>query len=297
MPTGHQAGKGPGRDEPKSEDRPEGMAGPARTAGRADMPSKGTEMDTTTQGLLDPAAFDSATCRALYRTILNRRDTRGDFLPDPVPPEKLSRVLLAAHHAPSVGFMQPWDFLVLRDRDVRQRVHDLFVKANAEAAMMFKGDRRDTYRSLKLEGILEAPLNICITCDRSRAGPVVIGRTHIPMMDLFSSVCAVQNFWLAARAEGLGVGWVSILDNSALKRALGLPGQLVPVAYLCVGQVRGFHPRPELESAGWRARLPVVDLVHYDQWGNTCADDALTARLAGDQAAMERGAFLDQPFG
>lgn len=273
------------------------MAGPARTAGHANMPSKGTEMDTNTQGLLDPAAFDSASCKALYRTILNRRDTRGDFLPDPVPAEKLSRVLLAAHHAPSVGFMQPWDFLVLRDQAVRKQVHDLFVTANAEAAMMFEDDRRATYRSLKLEGILEAPINVCITCDRSRAGPVVIGRTHIPMMDLFSSVCAVQNFWLAARAEGLGVGWVSILDNSALKRVLDLPQDLVPIAYLCLGQVRGFHARPELESAGWRARLPVGDLVHLDRWGNTGTDPVLSERLAADQAAIEQGTFLDRSFG
>ncbi|MFO1175634.1 MAG: 5,6-dimethylbenzimidazole synthase [Paracoccaceae bacterium] len=258
-------------------------------------------MDTTTptggQGLLEPAAFDADSRKALYRTILNRRDTRGDFLPDPIAPEKLSRVLMAAHHAPSVGFMQPWDFLLLRDREVRQSVHDLFLKANAEAAMMFEGERRATYRSLKLEGILEAPLNICITCDRSRAGPVVIGRTHIPMMDLFSSVCAVQNFWLAARAEGLGVGWVSILDNGALRRALDLPSELVPVAYLCVGHVRGFHPKPELERAGWRARLPLTDLVHYDRWGNRGADGDLGARLTEDQAAIASGDFLTRPFG
>jgi 5,6-dimethylbenzimidazole synthase len=254
-------------------------------------------MANSETALAAPDAYDTATREAVYRTILTRRDTRGDFLPDPVAPETLSRVLLAAHHAPSVGFMQPWDFLVLRDRAIRQGVHDLFVKANAEAAMMFEGDRRDTYRSLKVEGILEAPLNICITCDRRRAGPVVIGRTHIPMMDLFSSVCAVQNLWLAARAEGLGVGWVSILDNSALKRVLGLPGDLVPVAYLCVGHVRGFHRRPELEAVGWRRRLPLTEHVHYDGWGNLRADGTLTGRLRQDQAAIESGQFLGERLG
>lgn len=241
-----------------------------------------------------PEAYDSDTREAVYRTILNRRDTRGDFLPDPIPEARLSRVLMAAHHAPSVGYMQPWDFLVLRDRQVRRRVHDMFATANAEAALMFDGERRDTYRRLKLEGILEAPVNICVTCDRNRAGPVVIGRTHIPMMDLYSSVCAVQNLWLAARAEGLGVGWVSILDNDALKSLLELPRGVVPVAYLCIGQVRGFHARPELESAGWRRRLAIEAHVHFDGWGRTGADQDLTARLRDDQAAVADGTFLSE---
>src|SRR5690606_16020255 len=241
-----------------------------------------------------PAAWHSGTREAAYRTTLTRRDTRGDFLPDPVAPERLSRVLLAAHHAPSVGFMQPWDFIVLRDSETRRRVHDLFAKANAEAALMFEGERRETYRGLKLEGILEAPLNICVTCDRSRAGPVVIGRTHIPMMDLFSSVCAVQNLWLAARAEGLGVGWVSILDNRALKSLLRLPEGVIPVAYLCIGHVRGFHRRPELETVGWQRRLPLADCVHLDGWGNVGGDPELADRMRGDQAAVDAGRFLTQ---
>jgi len=255
-------------------------------------------MVTDTQGpLCAPDAYDTATREALYRTILTRRDTRGDFLPDPIPEDRLSRVLMAAHHAPSVGYMQPWDFVLLRDPDLRARVHALFETANAEAAAMFDGARRDTYRGLKLEGIREAPLNICVTCDRKRAGPVVIGRTHIPTMDLYSTVCAVQNLWLAARAEGLGVGWVSILDNDALKRLLGLPGGVVPVAYLCIGQVRGFHARPELEAAGWRRRLPVTDHVHYDGWGATGADSDLTGRLRADQAAVADGTFLADRLG
>lgn len=249
-------------------------------------------MADTETGLLAPDAYDTATREAVYRTILSRRDTRGEFLPDPVSDARLSRVLLAAHFAPSVGYMQPWDFLVLRDIEARRRVHALFAKAHAEAAEMFEGARRETYRGLKLEGILEAPLNICVTCDRSRAGPVVIGRTHIPMMDLFSSVCAVQNLWLAARAEGLGVGWVSILDNGALKRELGLPKDVVPVAYLCIGHVRGFHERPELEAAGWRARLPVGDHIHFDGWDAKRPDDTLCQRLRADQAAIEAGRFL-----
>jgi 5,6-dimethylbenzimidazole synthase len=251
-------------------------------------------MATNETALLAPDAYDKATREAVYRTILNRRDTRGDFLPNPIPDDKLSRVLMAAHHAPSVGYMQPWDFLLLRDIDARTRVHALFAKAHAEATEMFDEGRRDTYRNLKLEGILEAPLNICVTCDRSRAGPVVIGRTHIPTMDLYSSVCAVQNLWLAARAEGLGVGWVSIMDNEALKAELGLPEAVVPVAYLCIGQVRGFHDRPELEKTGWRKRTAIESLVHFDHWGGNGGEAGLIPRLKHDQSAIAGGRFLGE---
>ena len=125
------------------------------------------------------------------------------------------------------------------------------------------------YRTLKLEGIIESPINICITCDRSRTGPVVIGRTAIDTMDLYSSVCAVQNFWLAARAEGLGVGWVSIINEEALQEALAIPKEIVPIAYLCLGYVSHFHNKPELESAGWLERMPLEDLIYFDQWKNS----------------------------
>jgi 5,6-dimethylbenzimidazole synthase len=229
--------------------------------------------------LLPALPLNDAERAGLYRAILTRRDTRGEFLPDPIPDETLSRLLFAAHHAPSVGYMQPWSFLVIRDRDVRTRVHDAFVKAHGEAALMFPEDKRDIYRGLKLEGILEAPINICVTCDRDRAGPVVIGRTHIPAMDVYSSVCAVQNLWLAARAEGLGLGWVSIFDNAEVQKILGIPEGIVPVAYLCVGKVKGYHPRPELETAGWRPRLPLESLVHFDRWGAQDAEPDLLRRL------------------
>ncbi|KIN90188.1 5,6-dimethylbenzimidazole synthase [Thauera sp. SWB20] len=222
----------------------------------------------------DPAAarfqanplFDAAERAAVYRAIHTRRDVRGEFLPDPIPDEVLARVLTAAHHAPSVGFMQPWDFVVVRSREVRAKIHADFLAAHAEAEQMFDEGKRETYRNLKLEGILESPVNICITCDRSRHGPVVIGRTHIGAMDVYSAVCAVQNLWLAARAENLGVGWVSILHQQALREALGIPREIVPIAYLCVGYVRDFHAQPELEAAGWLKRVPLPELLHFDGW-------------------------------
>ncbi|PCI31210.1 MAG: 5,6-dimethylbenzimidazole synthase [Flavobacteriaceae bacterium] len=203
---------------------------------------------------------------AVYKTIFNRRDVRGEFLPTPIPDDVLQRVLKAAHHAPSVGFMQPWDFIVVKDQSVKQKVKDGFEVAHAEAAELFEGDRKSTYKRLKLEGILESPIGICITCDQERTGPVVIGRTENKEMDLYSAVCAVQNLWLAARAENLGVGWVSIINHQTLRNALGIPENITPIAYLCVGYVSEFHEKPELEKAGWLPRLKLEEIVHYDQW-------------------------------
>ncbi len=203
---------------------------------------------------------------ALYKVILSRRDVRGQFLPDPVPESVLLRVLDAAHHAPSVGFMQPWDFVVVHDLAVRKQIKEGFEIAHAEAAEMFEGEKREQYRGFKLEGILEAPVGVCVTCDRTRSGEVVIGRTANPEMDLYSSVCAVQNLWLAARAENLGVGWVSIIHHDSVRKALGIPEHIVPVAWLCIGYVSFFHETPELEQAGWLPRLALDDLVHQEQW-------------------------------
>ena len=202
----------------------------------------------------------------VYKTIHNRRDTRGEFLPDPISDEVLQRILNAAHNAPSVGFMQPWDFIIVRDQAIRQQIKDAFEVAHSEATEMFEGERQEQYRTLKLEGIMEAPLGITITCDRKRTGKAVIGRTANQEMDLYSSVCAVQNLWLAARAENLGVGWVSIIHHKQLKEILGIPKFVVPIAYLCIGHVSHFHEKPELEKAGWLPRLPIEELIHNDRW-------------------------------
>lgn len=237
--------------------------------------------DTTPPGMQPNPGFSEEERDAVYRAIFTRRDVRSEFLPDPVPDEVLARVLTAAHHAPSVGFMQPWDFLVIRSPAVKARVQALYHQANEEAAQLFEGEKQATYRRLKLEGIVEAPVNLCITCDRRRHGPVVVGRTHIETMDIFSSVCAVQNLWLAARAEGLGVGWVSIFHQDALRDTLGIPRDILPIAYLCMGYVSQFHARPELEKAGWLSRLPLEELLHFDGWGGAAgeADGALLGAL------------------
>lgn len=203
---------------------------------------------------------------AVYKTIFNRRDVRGEFTPEPVADGVLERIITAAHHAPSVGFMQPWDFIVVRDTGVRQSIKDGFQAANGRAAEMFEGEKREQYKKFKLEGIMEAPLGVCVTCDRTRTGPVVIGRTENPEMDLYSSVCAVMNFWLAARAENLGVGWVSIISHDVVRTSLGIPEHITPIAWLCVGHVSKFHEKPELEKAGWLPRLDLGQVIHNEKW-------------------------------
>lgn len=233
-------------------------------------------------------AFTQEARDAIYHAIFSRRDVRGQFLPTPVPDEVLSRILTAAHYAPSVGFMQPWNFLVVRSPETKRRVHDAFAKAHAEAADMFEGDRRAMYQRLKLEGIMGSPVGICVTCDRERSGPVVVGRTHMKTMDLYSSVCAVQNLWLAARAEEVGVGWVSIFHPADLQQALGIPEGITPIAYLCVGYVSHFYAKPELETAGWLPRLSMEELVYFEQWGQRDDQQPLIAHLQRDQAAAQQ---------
>jgi 5,6-dimethylbenzimidazole synthase len=225
------------------------------------------------------AEFSLAERDAVYKCIFNRRDVRGQFLPDPIPDDVLARILRAAHHAPSVGFMQPWDFIVVRDPAIKQKIRDSFQVANREAAEMFENERQRTYRKLKLEGIVDAPIGICVTCDRTRSGPVVLGRTHQPEMDLYSAVCAVQNLWLAARAENVGLGWVSIIRHDDLRNALGIPASIQPIAYLCLGYVSHFLRKPELENAGWRKRLPLSDVLWIDRWQARRDSDPLFAHL------------------
>jgi 5,6-dimethylbenzimidazole synthase len=207
-----------------------------------------------------------AECRTgVYEAILKRRDTRV-FLPDPVPEEVLARLLHAAHHGPSVGYMQPWNFIVIRDVEVKRRVKKLFGRAREIEATEFSGERQDLYRSLRLEGIEEAPVNLCVTCDPSRSGPAILGRRFAPDTPFYSTCCAIQNLWLAARVEGLGVGWVSILEGEGLRQILQIPPSIVPVAYLCVGYASAFAQGPYLEEVGWAARIPLTTLIYEERW-------------------------------
>ncbi len=201
-----------------------------------------------------------------YKVLYGRRDVRSEFLPEPIPDECLQRILQAAHHAPSVGFSQPWNFIVVRNQQIKQSIHDLYAQANEEASNLFTDDRRQAYLRLKLAGIIESPINICVTCDRQRGGKVVLGKTHQPEMDIYSTVCAVENLQLAARAENIGVGWVSIMDKNELKTVLNIPQRIEVVAYLCLGYVAHFYDEPELQVKGWQDRTELNHLVAENKW-------------------------------
>src|SRR6476660_10246581 len=194
--------------------------------------------------MFTPMADDDAYPReqrdAVYRVIAERRDVRQGFRPDPVPPDVRGRVLAAAHQAPSVGFSQPWDFIVITDRARRERVAALAGRYRDAFAADLPGARARAFDRLKIESILDTPVNVVVSCDRSRGGRHTLGRATQPRTADFSSVLAVANLWLAARAEGLGVGWVSFFDERELTRVLDLPDHLQVVAYLCVGYVREF---------------------------------------------------------
>ncbi len=214
--------------------------------------------------------FSEEEKRGVYRSIYERRDIRKEFLPTPIPKGVLLKILDAAHHAGSVGFMQPWNFIVIQNVLIKKRVKEIFERENKRASENYEGQRKQTYFSLKLEGILDSPINICVTCDSSRNGPHVLGRNTIVETDLFSTCCAIQNLWLAARTEGIGMGWVSILDNQDLKPLLNIPEHVKTVAYLCLGYVTEFPGKPMLEEANWEKRIPLEELIFWDGWNQKC---------------------------
>jgi nicotinate-nucleotide--dimethylbenzimidazole phosphoribosyltransferase len=222
---------------------------------------------------------------ALYRVVAERRDVRNGFRPDPVDDATLTRVLAAAHQAPSVGLSQPWDFIVLRDREIRAQVHALARRQQDVFAAQLPGARARAFSQLKVEAILDTPVNIVVTCDATRGGRHVLGRHAQPQVAAYSTACAVQNLWLAARAEGLGVGWVSFFAERELAAVLGLPGHLEVVAYLCVGHVTEFPPAPELVLSGWAQRRPLAWAVHDGQWGRRGLPGQRPARLLADTVA------------
>jgi len=220
--------------------------------------------------------FSEEERRGLYRAIYDRRDVRSHFTSEPIADDVLARLLDAAHHAPSVGFMQPWNFIIIQNREVRRRIHQIFESANQAAAELYDGDRRSLYNQLKLAGILEAPINLCVTCDEATVRGHGLGRQTMPETALYSTVCAVQNLWLAARAEGVGVGWVSIIDVDELRATLGIPEAVMPLAYLCLGYTE-FGAQPELEFRGWEQRAPLAGLIHFERYD--AIDEARAAEL------------------
>jgi 5,6-dimethylbenzimidazole synthase len=208
--------------------------------------------------------FSEEQVAGVYRAIRERRDVRSGFVSDPLPETLLLRLLEAAHQAPSVGLMQPWQFILIRSFAVRSAIHQIFLETNQSAQAIYSDERAELYSRLKLEAILSAPQNLCVVYDPESEKGHRLGRSTMPETALYSAVCAVQNFWLAARAEGVGVGWVSILDPAAIKSVLHIPDYLVPVAYLCLGYVDSFASKPELERVGWEQRSPLLEVLHAD---------------------------------
>lgn len=204
--------------------------------------------------------------RGFYKAIYSRRDVRSHFTSKPIENEILSKILNAAHHAPSVGFSQPWNFILIKDSSTKKKIKESFEMEKNQSSQLVEEPKRSKYLSFKLEGILESPVNLCVTYDPSKFGPFVIGRTSIPEAGLYSVCCAIQNLWLAARTEGIGLGWVSILSNDTLKDVLELPEHVIPIAYLCLGYVDEFAEKPDLEKAGWLPRLDLKDVVFFEKW-------------------------------
>ncbi|MGW2959762.1 nicotinate-nucleotide--dimethylbenzimidazole phosphoribosyltransferase [Streptomyces sp. NPDC001220] len=231
-------------------------------------------------------AYDDAEREAVLKVMRERRDIRNGFRGDPIPHEVLLRVLEAAHTAPSVGHSQPWDFVVIRSADTRRSMHELAMRQRDAYAKSLPKGRAKQFKELKIEAILDTPVNIVVTADPTRGGRHTLGRHTQPQMAPYSAALAVENLWLAARAEGLGVGWVSFFDEREMVRALGLPEHLEVIAYLCVGYVDEFPDEPELMQAGWSKRRPLSWVVHEETYGRRALPgedphDLLSETVAG----------------
>lgn len=250
-----QLGEGQDDDQPRAADQQQ----PVQTPDGAGSDVAG--------GLFPAAGYDDSERAAVHRVIRERRDIRNGFRSDPIPNDVLLRVLEAAHTAPSVGHSQPWDFVVIRSDETREKMHQLAMAQREAYAKSLPKGRAKQFRELKIEAILETPVNIVVTADSTRGGRHTLGRHTQPQMAPYSSALAVENLWLAARAEGLGVGWVSFFDEREMVRELGLPDHLEVVAYLCIGYVDEFPEEPELLQAGWSKRRPLSWVVHEETYG------------------------------
>ncbi|MGW6278190.1 5,6-dimethylbenzimidazole synthase [Kribbella sp. NPDC055071] len=241
-------------------------------------------------GTAAPAPGYPAGERAVvHRVIAERRDVRRGFLDAPIDDDLLTRVLEAAHRAPSVGLSQPWDFLLIRDAATRRKIHDLATAQRDAFAASLPADRRQAFDGLKIEAILDTPLNIAVTCDPGRGGRHVLGRHADPRTTWFSAAIAIQNLWLAARAEGLGIGWVSFFEPSEVAAVLDLPAHIELVGYLCVGHVEEFAAAPELVRSGWASRRPLAWAIHHEEWGRRDASIVHDAMQAGENAVPAAG--------
>jgi 5,6-dimethylbenzimidazole synthase len=211
---------------------------------------------------------------SVYKAIYNRRDIRS-FLPTPVAEEILVRILDAAHHAPSVGFSQPWNFILVSQEDTKEKLAWAADKERRALAIHYEGEKEEKFLSLKIEGLKEAPLTICVTCDPTRGGSHVLGRNSIPETDILSTACAIQNMWLAACAEGLAMGWVSFYKKNDIRDILEIPPHIDPVALISVGYTEDYPEKPLLELANWEQRQVLSNLIYKNKWGEKAEEFSL----------------------
>jgi 5,6-dimethylbenzimidazole synthase len=204
---------------------------------------------------------------SLYKVIYKRRDVRS-FLPTSIPDNVLQNILQAAHHAPSVGFMQPWSFILISDEEIKGRLAWAADKERRALSIHYQDEQAEKFLSLKIEGLKEAPVTICVTCDPTRGGSHVLGRNSIPETDVLSTACAIQNMWLAACVEGLAMGWVSFYKKNDIRDILGIPPHIDPIALMSVGYTDQYPTTPILETAGWAKRNNLDDLIFINKWDN-----------------------------
>ncbi len=252
----------------------------------------GHDSSRAAQRAADPRGwrYDDDALETVHRVIAERRDIRR-FRPDPVPVDVVERVLAAAHRAPSVGLMQPWRLIVVRALAPRIAIRDVAARERLRQAGRFD-ERARAFLDQKVEGIVEAPMGICVCCDHGEPGAEILGRGTIPQTDVYSTACAIQNLWLAARAEGLGVGWVSFYRLADLRTILGIPARVDPIAYLCVGWPDERPVRPGLESSGWAQRIDLERVVMQERWQEPEGEVAQSAARAGAPRAPDRAAAI-----
>ncbi len=210
--------------------------------------------------------FNNEEKEAVYNVIYKRRDVRS-FLPAPISPEIIDRVLQAAHHAPSVGFMQPWNFIIVSSTELKERLAWAADKERKALAIHYEEDRAAQFLSLKIEGIKQAPITICVTCDPTRGGSHVLGRNSIPETDILSVACAIQNMWLATCAEGLAMGWVSFYKKNDVRDILQIPPHIDPIALISIGYTDEYPDSPILEQVNWEKRRSLQNLIFHETWG------------------------------
>lgn len=209
----------------------------------------------------------------IYTAIRKRRDVRSYYKPDPIPDEVLAKILAAAHLAPSVGYSQPWNFIIIKDLEIRKRIKELVEEERKRFEKLLDEKKKSLFSKIKVEAILDTPVNIAVTCDTNRFGPNILGRTTMPETSIYSVIIAIGNLWLAATAEGIGVGFVSFFDKEKVKEILKIPKEIELVGYLTLGYVRDFPKIPELEEKGWNKRVKLSELVYEDIYGKEVKEE------------------------